>query len=254
MRSTGTSGAPGGESGRSWPGSARPRSARRGGTSPSPASRSSCRPAAGYLLMREQPALALDLLPRSDDRACRRRGRADGGGAAVRDVDAEDRPLMASTIITNNVRVAIACFAGGIFLGVGSLVLLGFNGLAIGASRRPLRQPGPARVPARVHPRPRPAGAVRHLGGGRGGLHARPVRRRAGRPEPGGRPGPERPDRDPDGGRRRRPPGRGRADRGIRVGRCRRRDVPGRGEPGEPRVSGGVSIEWERPGRLAGAG
>ena len=41
---------------------------------------------------------------------------------------------MASGIITNNVRVAIACFAGGIFLGVGSLVLLGFNGLLIGAA------------------------------------------------------------------------------------------------------------------------
>ena len=41
---------------------------------------------------------------------------------------------MASGIITNNVRVAIACFAGGIFLGVGSLVLLGFNGLVIGAT------------------------------------------------------------------------------------------------------------------------
>jgi uncharacterized membrane protein SpoIIM required for sporulation len=41
---------------------------------------------------------------------------------------------MASGIITNNVRVAIACFAGGIFLGVGSLVLLGFNGLSIGAA------------------------------------------------------------------------------------------------------------------------
>jgi len=41
---------------------------------------------------------------------------------------------MASGIITNNVRVAIACFAGGIFLGVGSLVLLAVNGLTIGAS------------------------------------------------------------------------------------------------------------------------
>jgi uncharacterized membrane protein SpoIIM required for sporulation len=30
--------------------------------------------------------------------------------------------------------VAIACFAGGIFLGVGSLVLLAYNGLSIGAS------------------------------------------------------------------------------------------------------------------------
>ena len=41
---------------------------------------------------------------------------------------------MASGIITNNVRIAISCFAGGIFLGVGSLILLAFNGLAIGAS------------------------------------------------------------------------------------------------------------------------
>ena len=32
------------------------------------------------------------------------------------------------------VRIAISCFAGGIFLGVGSLILLAFNGLAIGAS------------------------------------------------------------------------------------------------------------------------
>jgi len=30
------------------------------------------------------------------------------------------------------VRVAIACFAGGVFLGVGSLALLGYNGLTIG--------------------------------------------------------------------------------------------------------------------------
>jgi len=45
----------------------------------------------------------------------------------------EDRGLMASGIIVNNVRVAIACFAGGVFLGVGSLVLLAYNGLAIGA-------------------------------------------------------------------------------------------------------------------------
>jgi uncharacterized membrane protein SpoIIM required for sporulation len=54
-------------------------------------------------------------------------------GQGYVDVAAEDRPLMASGIITNNVRVAIACFAGGIFLGVGSLILLAFNGLAIGA-------------------------------------------------------------------------------------------------------------------------
>ena len=90
--------------------------------------------AAGYLLMREQPDLALDLLPKVMIE------RADAGadrmaeGRRYVEVAVEDRPLMASGLITNNVRVAIACFAGGIFLGIGSLVLLGFNGLLIGAT------------------------------------------------------------------------------------------------------------------------
>jgi uncharacterized membrane protein SpoIIM required for sporulation/uncharacterized RDD family membrane protein YckC len=90
--------------------------------------------ATGYLLMREQPPLAADLLPEV------LLERADAGvermaaGRRYVDVALQERPLMASGIITNNVRVAIACFAGGIFLGVGSLVLLGFNGLIIGAA------------------------------------------------------------------------------------------------------------------------
>ena len=50
------------------------------------------------------------------------------------DVALEDRPFVASAIITNNVRVAIACFAGGVFLGVGSLALLGYNGLTLGGA------------------------------------------------------------------------------------------------------------------------
>ena len=90
--------------------------------------------AAGYLLMREQPALAADLLPEVLlERAEAGADRVAAGRRYV-DIALQDRPLMASGIITNNVRVAIACFAGGIFLGVGSLVLLGFNGLTIGAA------------------------------------------------------------------------------------------------------------------------
>jgi uncharacterized membrane protein SpoIIM required for sporulation/uncharacterized RDD family membrane protein YckC len=90
--------------------------------------------AAGYLAIREQPALAPDVLPPVMIE------RAEAGVERVRegrryvDVALEDRPFMASAIITNNVRVAIACFAGGIFLGVGSLVLLGYNGLTIGGA------------------------------------------------------------------------------------------------------------------------
>lgn len=90
--------------------------------------------AAGFTMMRERPTLAAELLP--DVMLRRAEAGADRRAAGRRyvDVDVEDRPLMASGIITNNVRVAIACFAGGIFLGIGSLVLLAFNGLAIGAS------------------------------------------------------------------------------------------------------------------------
>jgi uncharacterized membrane protein SpoIIM required for sporulation/uncharacterized RDD family membrane protein YckC len=90
--------------------------------------------AAGYLVIREQPALAPDVLPEVMIE------RADAGAERVAegrryvDVALEDRPLMASAIITNNVRVAIACFAGGVFLGVGSLALLAFNGLTIGGA------------------------------------------------------------------------------------------------------------------------
>jgi uncharacterized membrane protein SpoIIM required for sporulation len=50
------------------------------------------------------------------------------------EVEAGGRAVAASGIIANNVRVAFYCLAGGIFLGVGSLVLLAFNGLQIGAA------------------------------------------------------------------------------------------------------------------------
>lgn len=90
--------------------------------------------AAGYLVIRDQPALAPDVLPEVMIE------RADAGAERTAEgrryvtVALEDRPFMASAIITNNVRVAIACFAGGVFLGVGSLVLLGYNGLTIGGA------------------------------------------------------------------------------------------------------------------------
>jgi uncharacterized membrane protein SpoIIM required for sporulation/uncharacterized RDD family membrane protein YckC len=89
--------------------------------------------AAGFALLRERPALAAELLPDVMLRRAEAGASRQAAGQGYVDVAPEDRALMASGIITNNVRVAIACFAGGIFLGVGSLVLLAYNGLAIGA-------------------------------------------------------------------------------------------------------------------------
>jgi uncharacterized membrane protein SpoIIM required for sporulation len=89
--------------------------------------------AAGFAVLHERPALAGELLPDVMLRRAAAGAARKAAGKGYVDVAAEDRPLMASGIITNNVRVAVACFAGGIFLGVGSLVLLAYNGLAIGA-------------------------------------------------------------------------------------------------------------------------
>jgi uncharacterized membrane protein SpoIIM required for sporulation/uncharacterized RDD family membrane protein YckC len=89
---------------------------------------------AGYLVIRDQPALAPDVLPQAMIERAEAGGERQAEGRRYVDVAVEDRPFLASAIITNNVRVAIACFAGGVFLGVGSLALLGYNGLTLGGA------------------------------------------------------------------------------------------------------------------------
>lgn len=90
--------------------------------------------AVGYRLLRESPALAAEVLPDVMlERAEVGTERVARGERFV-EVERGGRAVAASGIIANNVRVAFYCLAGGIFLGVGSLVLLAFNGLQIGAS------------------------------------------------------------------------------------------------------------------------
>ncbi len=86
----------------------------------------------GYALLRERPALASELLPEVMLRRAEAGRERAAEGRTYGAVEPSGRPVVASFIITNNIRVAIACFAGGIFFGVGSLVLLAFNGLALG--------------------------------------------------------------------------------------------------------------------------
>jgi uncharacterized RDD family membrane protein YckC len=88
----------------------------------------------GYRLLRERPAIAVEVLPdalleRAEVGTARR-----AAGEGFVEAEAGARPLVASGIIANNVRVAFYCFAGGAFLGIGSLFLLGFNGLQLGAT------------------------------------------------------------------------------------------------------------------------
>jgi uncharacterized membrane protein SpoIIM required for sporulation len=92
-------------------------------------------PAAGaYVTLRERPDLAIEVLPES------MLERADAGheriasGLGYFEADPDDRAILATRIIDNNITVAFRCFAGGIFLGVGSLVMLSYNGLELGAT------------------------------------------------------------------------------------------------------------------------
>lgn len=89
--------------------------------------------AAGFLLLKERPALADELLPDVMLERAQAGAARIGQGKGYVEVDARQRPIVASSIITNNITVAFYCFAGGIFAGVGSLVLLAYNGLSIGA-------------------------------------------------------------------------------------------------------------------------
>ncbi|HEX7023912.1 MAG TPA: stage II sporulation protein M, partial [Gemmatimonadales bacterium] len=89
---------------------------------------------AGFALLRERPALAPIVLPDAmlerSEAGAERQARGNGYVEAL----SGERPLVASMIISNNIRVAFMCFAGGIVLGVGSLVILALNGLSIGAA------------------------------------------------------------------------------------------------------------------------
>ena len=90
--------------------------------------------AVGYRILRERPEVAAEVLPDVMlERAEVGTERVARGDRFV-EVEAGGRAVAASGIIANNVRVAFYCLAGGIFLGVGSLVLLAFNGLQIGAA------------------------------------------------------------------------------------------------------------------------
>ena len=89
--------------------------------------------AGGYLLLRERPALAEEVLPATMLERAEAGVERQRQGRGYVETDPDDRPLMASRIMQNNIRVAFVCFGGGVFLGVGSLVLLAYNGLALGA-------------------------------------------------------------------------------------------------------------------------
>lgn len=87
----------------------------------------------GYVLIREQPAVAYEVLPdamiaRAESGASRL-----AAGRGYAEAPSPYLPALASQIVANNLQVAFAAFAFGITAGIGTLLVLGFNGLFFGA-------------------------------------------------------------------------------------------------------------------------
>jgi uncharacterized membrane protein SpoIIM required for sporulation/uncharacterized RDD family membrane protein YckC len=87
----------------------------------------------GYVLVRERPQIVHQILP--DGMIARAESgeylRESGRGYAQ--TPSPYLPLVASSIITNNIQVAFGAFAFGVTAGVGTVGLLAFNGLFFGA-------------------------------------------------------------------------------------------------------------------------
>ena len=81
--------------------------------------------AAAYLVTLNDPAAAEQVLPASLSAKVRE-------GRLWVDIEAAERSLAASTIMTNNLRVGILAFAGGILLGTLTVYVMVLNGILLG--------------------------------------------------------------------------------------------------------------------------
>jgi uncharacterized RDD family membrane protein YckC/uncharacterized membrane protein SpoIIM required for sporulation len=88
--------------------------------------------AVGYAILRHRPALAEELVPDVMLQRAEEAPATVAHGRHYAQTALAERPQMASAIILNNVRIAVMCFAGGALAGIGSLILLAFNGLQLG--------------------------------------------------------------------------------------------------------------------------
>jgi uncharacterized membrane protein SpoIIM required for sporulation/uncharacterized RDD family membrane protein YckC len=88
---------------------------------------------AGFALLRERPQVAYEVLPATmlERAASGAEQRSLGFGYA--ETPSPFLPIVASNIIANNVQVAFGAFAFGITAGIGTAILLVFNGLFFGA-------------------------------------------------------------------------------------------------------------------------
>ncbi len=88
---------------------------------------------ASYAAVRDRPARARAIMPAGMLARAENTARGDINASYI-DVEGAERPALSSALVTNNVGVSFVAFAGGLLAGVGTLLILVFNGVLLGAA------------------------------------------------------------------------------------------------------------------------
>lgn len=86
----------------------------------------------GYVMLRERPQLAQEIVPAEMVSRAEQAAERQARGIGYAEAESGERPVIAAAIISNNIRVCIMAFAGGMMAGILTVWALLFNGLAIG--------------------------------------------------------------------------------------------------------------------------
>lgn len=86
----------------------------------------------GFVMLRQQPALAEEIVPAEMVSRAEQAAEREARGVGYARAESGVRPVIAAAIISNNIRVCIMAFAGGMLGGVLTVWALTFNGLQLG--------------------------------------------------------------------------------------------------------------------------
>ncbi len=86
----------------------------------------------GYVALRERPQLAEEIVPVEMVNRAEQAAEREAEGIGYAQTESGERPVIAAWIISNNIRVCILAFAGGMLAGVLTVVALVNNGFSIG--------------------------------------------------------------------------------------------------------------------------
>ncbi len=88
---------------------------------------------ASYAAVRDRPALARSIMPAGMLARAENTARGDINASYI-EVDGAERPALSSALVTNNVQVSFVAFAAGLLAGAGTVLILVFNGVLLGAA------------------------------------------------------------------------------------------------------------------------